>query len=269
MPVPHHDGMAAVACRYDAFILDVWGVLHDGVTLYPGAAETLDRLEAAGKPFVMLTNAPRLSAAVAAAMTAMGMPERHCRAIVSSGEATRADLEERSHPFYRGADGPFLHVGPGRDRNLFEGLGWEETGRVENAAAIVNTGPWEDHETVADYDALLSRAAARGLPMICANPDLAVVRGGRTVVCAGALAARYEERGGRVRYLGKPKAEIYDYCFRLLPGMDRSRVAAVVPRPPFQDVPRPSVLVQGVREYRERAPPRDRKACPVLLPRSA
>ena len=90
-----HDGMAPVVGLYDAFILDVWGVLLDGVTLYPGVIDTLERLTAADKPFVMLTNAPRRSAAVADAMVGMGMPLRFCNKILSSGEATFLDLQER------------------------------------------------------------------------------------------------------------------------------------------------------------------------------
>ena len=65
------------------------------------------------------------------------------------------------------------------------------------------------------------------LPMICANPDLIVIRGGREIICAGSLALRYEEIGGSVRWLGKPKAEIYEYRFRELADFDKPRIAAV------------------------------------------
>lgn len=225
--VPHFGGMAAIADRYDAFILDVWGVLHDGVTLYPGVVDTLERLSAAEKPFVMLTNAPRRSAAVAEAMIGMGMPAKFCRHILSSGEATFLDLKERSDPFYARVGNRCIHIGPDRDRNLFDGLDWEQTTRLDDADLIVNTGPWEDGETVADYEDRLAAGIALGLPMICANPDLEVVRGGRKIICAGALAVRYEELGGAVRWFGKPKAEIYAYCFRVLDGFDKTRIAAV------------------------------------------
>ena len=225
--VPHFEGMAALIENYDAFILDVWGVLHDGVTLYPGAVDTLERLTEAGKPFVMLTNAPRRSAAVAEAMIGMGMPAAFCRHILSSGEATFLDLKERSDPFYARVGNRCIHVGPDRDRNLFDGLYWEQTTQLEDADLIVNTGPWEDGETVADYEDRLATGIELGLPMICANPDLEVVRGGRKIICAGALAVRYEELGGTVRWFGKPKAEIYEYCFRVLAGFDKSRIAAV------------------------------------------
>ncbi len=226
-PVPFHDGMAAFAGDYDGFVLDVWGVLHDGVKLYPGVVDTLDRLADAGKRFVMLTNAPRRSAAVAEAMIGMGMPEKHCKRILSSGEATFLSMKEREGAFYDGIGNTCIHIGPDRDRNLFEGLGWDETDRLEEADLILNTGPWEDGETVGDYEDKLQDGASRGIPMICANPDLEVIRDGRQIICAGALALRYEELGGTVRWFGKPRAEIYDYCFRELAGIDTARIAAV------------------------------------------
>lgn len=227
MTVPHYDGMAAIADRYDGFVLDVWGVIHDGVTLYPGVVDTLERLLAAEKRIVMLTNAPRRSAAVADAMVEMGMPEAYCGKILSSGEATFLSLQERTDPFYADRGNHCLHIGPDRDRNLFDGLAWERVDDLEKADLIVNTGPWEDGETVADYEDLLHKGVELGLPMICANPDLEVIRGGRRLICAGALAVRYEALGGTVRYFGKPKADIYEYCFRTLSGIDKSRIAAV------------------------------------------
>ena len=223
----HFLGMATIADRYDAFILDVWGVLHDGVTLYPGVVDTLDRLTDASKPFVMLTNAPRRSKAVAEAMVEMGMPQNFCSHIVSSGEATYNDLDERSNPFYKNIGNRFFHTGPQRDRGLFEDLDWEETTTLEDCDLIVNTGPWRDGETISDYEDILRIGAQKEIPMICANPDLEVMRGGRKIICAGALAVRFTELGGSVRWLGKPKIEIYDYCFKLLEGVCKERIAAI------------------------------------------
>lgn len=220
-------GVSELAGRYDGFILDVWGVIHDGVGLFPGVVDCLDRLAAAGKRSVMLTNAPRRGPAVVETLRALGLPGRHCGDVVSSGEATFADLSERSAAVYAGAGDRFVHIGPDRDRGLFEGLDWTETRRLGEAGLVVNTGPWEDDEEVSDYEELLGRIAALGLPMVCANPDLSAVRGGRPFICAGALAQRYEELGGAVRHLGKPRAEIYDYCFRALQGIGRPRIAAI------------------------------------------
>lgn len=222
-----HPGMSAIAPAYDGFVLDLWGVIHDGMTLYPGVVDCLSRLSAAGKKLVMLSNAPRRASAIARSMDRMGMPAEFCRNIISSGEATFLNLKTRSDPWFAALGRRCLHIGPARDENLFEGLDLERVATVGEAEFIINTGPWQDGEQVSDYEGALSDGARRGLPMVCANPDLEVIRGGRRIICAGALAKRYEELGGEVRYLGKPFRSIYANCFELLAVADRRRIVAV------------------------------------------
>jgi HAD superfamily hydrolase (TIGR01459 family) len=222
------DGLSALADGYDAFIIDLWGVIHDGVTLYPGVVEALQGLAATGKPYAMLTNAPRRAAVLEDAVQAMGMPAGLCANIMSSGEATHIALRDMgSDPFFAGVGPRCLHIGPDRDLNLFDGLALERVKTVDAADLIVNTGPWEDDETVADYEDILQAGAAANLPMVCANPDLEVIRGGKRVICAGALALRYEELGGRVRWYGKPHRPIYESCFRQIGVADPKRALAI------------------------------------------
>ncbi len=225
--IPLLEGLAPVADRYDGFVLDLWGVIHDGVTPFPGVVDALDRIVAAGKSFVMLSNAPRRAAAIAELMVAMGIPEAHCRHILSSGEATWIELKDRADPFYRAMGRKCLHIGPQRDENLFDGLDLERVPDIEAAELIMNTGPWRDEEKVSDYEATLAEGARRGLPMICVNPDLEVIRGGVRIICAGALALRYEALGGTVRWIGKPHPPIYRLCFDMLGVADRRRVLAI------------------------------------------
>lgn len=225
--IPFYSGMSDLAPGYDGFVLDLWGVIHDGVTLYPGVVDCLQRLHAAGKKFVMLSNAPRRSPAIAQSMQRMGMPENFCRDIMSSGEATYLSLRDRDDRWFAGIGRRCLHIGPERDLSLFEGLDIERVERTDDAEFIVNTGPWKDGEKVADYEAVLAAGAARGLKMVCANPDLEVIRGGRRIICAGALARRYEELGGEVFYLGKPRPAIYETCFRMLDIAAKDRILAI------------------------------------------
>jgi len=226
-PIPYLPGIADLVSDYDGFVLDLWGVLHDGVSLYPGVADTMSRLSAAGKSFVMLTNAPRRAWAVSEQMAAMGLPDALCRPVMSSGEATWRELLARSDPWYAGLGRRCYHIGPERDENLFDGLDLERVDALDEADMILNTGPWRDGERVEDYEDCLSTGARLGVSMICANPDLQVVRGGKRIICAGALARRYEALGGTVRYLGKPHASIYDYCFEHLGGVERRRILAI------------------------------------------
>ncbi len=226
-PIPYLPGIADLVADYDGFVLDLWGVLHDGTSLYPGVADTMSRLAAAGKSFVMLTNAPRRAWAVSEQMAAMGMPEALCRPVMSSGEATWRELLTRSDPWFAGLGERCYHIGPERDENLFDGLDIERVDALQDADIILNTGPWRDGERVRDYEDCLSTGARLGLAMLCANPDLQVIRGGKRIICAGALARRYEALGGAVRYLGKPHASIYDYCFEHLGGAERDRILAI------------------------------------------
>ena len=203
-------GFAPLAARYDGFIIDLWGVVHDGVTPYEGAVDCLERLRDAGKRVVMLSNAPRRAAAASEAMLGMGIPAALHAAIVTSGEATHLMLRERADPWFAALGRRVFHLGPERDRNLLDGL---ELVLAEPGGAdfVLNTGPDDarDPTDVGPFEADLAACAARGLPMICANPDLEVIRGGRRIICAGALAQRYEEMGGEVKSLGKPDPLIY------------------------------------------------------------
>lgn len=223
------DRFAPLAERYDGFVLDLWGVIHDGVTPYPGAIATLEALRRAGKRSVLLSNAPRRAVAAQAAMRAMGIPDDLYDGILTSGEAVHRALRDRSDPWFAGLGRRFLHIGPERDRNVFDTLDLDEVTTPEQAEFVINTGP-DDHkpgQTVEDFRPLLARCRAAALPMICANPDLEVIRGGVRVICAGALAQDYAAMGGEVKSLGKPDPAIYPTVFDMLGITDRRRILAV------------------------------------------
>jgi HAD superfamily hydrolase (TIGR01459 family) len=223
------DGFAKLAAAHDAFILDLWGVVHDGVTPYPGAIDVLQRLRAAGKPAVLLSNAPRRNAAAQAAMRAMGIGDELYAGILTSGEATHLLLRDRADPFFAALGERVFHLGPERDRNVMEGLWLTEADSPSRADWVLNTGP-DDHNpdsTIDAFEDTLEACAALDLPMVCANPDLDVIRGGRRVICAGALGERYAELGGTVRMVGKPDPAVYDQVFRMLSTRDRARILMV------------------------------------------
>jgi len=220
-------GVGELAPRYDGFILDLWGVIHDGVAPLPGAVECLGALIKAGKRILLLSNAPRRADDVVRRITQIGVPAGLYHAVMSSGEETWQHLHRRDDPFYAGLGRRCLHICSERDLEIREGLGLEFVATAEAAEFILNTGPagWDDR--IEDYQPLLCRSLARDLPMVCANPDLVVMHGDRLALCAGALAQWYEESGGRVRWHGKPFASIYAACLGLLGIADRSRILAV------------------------------------------
>ena len=212
-PVPTLDGLAGIAERYDLILCDVWGVLHDGTNAHPGASDALMRFRAlpeAGRPrrVVLVSNAPRPWAGVQAILDGFGVPRAAYDAILTSGDLTRSLIA--AHPGER-----LHHLGPERDATIFDGL---DVKLVDVAAAdrVVCTGLFDDTcETAEDYRATLEAMRARAVPMICANPDLVVERGGQIVPCAGSVALAYEEIGGKVVYAGKPHRPIYEVALAL------------------------------------------------------
>ena len=201
-------GLREIASGYDALVCDVWGVLHNGDKANLLACAALKTFKEKHGPVILLTNAPRpVSDVEELFVKKYGVPLDCYDAIVTSGVATRDDLEKRT----KSGRLSMLHLGPERDSGIFEGLNID-TVDVERAQIVLCSGLYDDDkETPADYAPLLAQMKARKLPMICANPDWVVQRGGKLVYCAGALANEYEKIGGEVIYYGKPKTAIYEY----------------------------------------------------------
>jgi HAD superfamily hydrolase (TIGR01459 family) len=221
-------GFRALAERYDGFIVDLWGVVHDGIKTYPGVVDCLARLQGAGKRVVFLSNAPRRAAAIGRALGYMGVGAELYDGIMSSGEAVFCALRDRDEAEFAGLGRKIYHLGPARDRDVFDTVGLREVEDVSEADFLLNTGPDDylgpDDPTI--YEPVLNKALAAGVVMICANPDLEVVRDGKRIICAGLLAQYYAERGGRVIQRGKPDAAIYGPTLKLL-GTQKARTLAV------------------------------------------
>lgn len=220
-------GMREIAADYDGFVLDLWGVIHDGVQPYPGVLDTLSRLLAAGKRIALLSNAPRRAYDVVNRITAIGVPPGLYHAVMSSGEEAWQYLKDRTDPFYRDLGRRCLHICSDRDLEIRHGLDLDYVDSAAAADFILNTGPagWDD--TIEDYAPILAAARERGLKMVCANPDLMVNHGAKLALCAGALATHYAALGGAVRWHGKPYPSVYEACFKLLGTADRTRILAV------------------------------------------
>lgn len=220
-------GIRSVIDRYDGFILDLWGVLHDGETAYPGVPDCLDAMKDAGKTLCLLSNAPRRTDGVIAKLAGMGLGRERYHHVMTSGEATYEALRDRSDPWYARLGRRLYHIGPERDTDVFEGLGYSLAATPEEADVVLNTGILVFGETLADYQPQLDACLRARLPMICANPDLIVMVGPQMVICAGTLAARYAEMGGDVIQHGKPYASVYDRCLSLMGIADKGRILAV------------------------------------------
>ena len=216
-------GLGSIADRYDGFVLDVWGVIHDGVRPYPGVVEALQRLRSAGKKVALLSNAPARAQSVARRIERIGVPRALFGPVISSGEEVWQCLHDRDRPFFAALGSRCLLLGPA-ERAMVEGLPIALAHRIEEADFILNTGPDVEDDAATSLLPLLTGAARSGVPMVCANADLHVMHGGRRLVCAGQVAAVYERLGGPVSWHGKPHASVYRTC---LGRLDAGRVLAI------------------------------------------
>jgi len=206
-------GIREIAADYDGFLLDLWGVLHDGSQPFPDVLDALRRLKAAGKTLVILSNAPRRAAMVANRLVEIGIPRTLYDAVHSSGEEAWLHLKHRDDPFFRALARHCYFIGPQRDDPLLVGLEYQRVADVAQADFFLAVGPENWEEDLSAFTSVLDAGLARKLPMVCANADLVVVHQGRRSICAGAMAEYYERRGGTVRWHGKPYRSVYDFCF--------------------------------------------------------
>jgi HAD superfamily hydrolase (TIGR01459 family) len=206
-----------LARGYDVLLCDIWGVVHNGVAAFPDACEALKRFRAGGGTAILVTNAPRASEAVVRILDRMNVAHDVYDAIVSSGDVTRGIVARR--PGQR-----LFHLGPERDHSIFTGLD-VIFAPLEDADYVVCTGLFDDTiETPENYRDMLAAMRARGLFMVCANPDVVVERGDTLVYCAGALADAYAAQGGEVLYCGKPHAPIYDMALQTAASLRGGRI---------------------------------------------
>lgn len=220
-------GLRQIAGDYDAFVVDLWGVMHDGVTAFPDSLACLEELRALGKKIVILSNAPRRSEQVIARNAEMGIRPDLAHAVLSSGEETWQFLATRGDAWYAALGEACYHLGPARDLGMREGLDYRFVEEIPAADFVLLTGTLDPRDVIGDYEARLQAMLAAGVPMICANPDLVVIRGGLFELCAGSVAQRYEALGGEVRYHGKPHAETYRRALGLLDLPAGAKVAAL------------------------------------------
>jgi HAD superfamily hydrolase (TIGR01459 family) len=224
-PPPFTTHFATLALAYDVLLCDVWGVVHNGVTATPESCDALMRFRSAGGTVILITNAPRPGNVVQEFIDGLKVPREAYDGIVSSGDVTRAEMEQR-------AGRSVFHIGPPRDLPMFEGLALQMA-PVDTADYAVCSGLFDDTiETPQDYQGLIDTMHARRLLMICANPDIVVERGTHLVYCAGAVADLYAAAGGDVLFAGKPYRPIYERaldCAQKMRGrpIDHRRVLAI------------------------------------------
>ena len=208
------DHLSEICKQYDTFIIDLWGVMHNGISLNPNAMSVVEKLFQSSKKIVFLSNAPRPSEKVKQFLLNMKMNEKYLKNIITSGEAAMLAINQNKFGKL------FFHLGPERDNSIFYKV-LENKTSLEKCDFILCTGLFDEHENDLDYYKELLKKFTRK-KLICTNPDLTVHRGSREEYCAGYIAQIFESLGGSVIYFGKPYKEIYKLCFN-----DNEKVLAI------------------------------------------
>ena len=201
---------------YDTFVIDLWGVMHNGIKLNNKAMEAVAQLRIKSKKIVFLSNAPRPSLTVIDFLLKMKIDKQYLSNVMTSGEAAMQAINQNKF----GKN--FFHLGPERDSSIFEKVKDNLT-TIDNCDFILCTGLFDEddsdptkpqlHENDLNYyKKFLIKHTSKKL--VCTNPDLTVHRGDKEEYCAGYIAKIFEELGGKVTYYGKPYKEIYEMCFK-------------------------------------------------------
>ena len=200
-------GLSEIADNYSGFIVDLWGVVHNGQRLFDTVIPCLQKLKDMDKTVVFLSNAPRVSGVVEEQLTSFGLPREVYTGIITSGDVTLDYLRRQSASSY-------YHIGcPEKDSSLLAGIGMNPATQMFDAEIIIASNFDVTKPVIEDYYKDFDRAIANEIPMLCANPDLLVYRGDTKFLCAGTLAVEYVKRGGNVHFFGKPHASVYNYLF--------------------------------------------------------
>jgi len=200
------EGFSSIVDDYQLFYVDLWGVVHNGVSLHKEAIKTLNEITRKKKDYILLTNAPRPNHSVKSFLEKLGMEKEIRDHVYTSGEAALSYL--RKHFLEK----TFFHVGPPRDFDLFTDFKKNKSKNIENSDYILCTGLFDNHDKDLKYYKSLFENNLKK-KMICTNPDLIVDRGSNRELCAGSVAMVFEKMGGEVIYFGKPYPEVYNQSF--------------------------------------------------------
>ena len=197
------EGLSSIIDDYQLFYVDLWGVVHNGVSLHKEAIKALNELTKKKKDFILLTNAPRPNHSVKSFLERLGMEKKIRDHVFTSGEAALNYLKKNF------LNETFYHIGPPRDFDLFNDFKKNKSDNIEKCDYLLCTGLFDDHEDdLKYYKNLFEKNLEK--KMICTNPDLIVDRGNKREFCAGSVAMVFEKMGGKVVYFGKPYPEVYN-----------------------------------------------------------
>ncbi len=210
------DGISDISDSYSGFIIDEWGVLHNGEKIFNGVVNCLKELKERKKQVIILTNSGKRSGKGAERLRRLGIDDDLYDDLITSGEITWQGLNNQSDGYFKNIGKKCILVNKRDDRSVVEDLGIEVVDDPKMAEFLLISGTDAPNKTIEDYEPLLKQCARYNLKAICANPDNLGILGAINIFGPGTLAMRYKDFGGIVEYIGKPHSMIFQYCIKML-----------------------------------------------------
>jgi HAD superfamily hydrolase (TIGR01459 family) len=214
------EGISDISDSYAGFIIDQWGVLHDGEKAYDGVIDCLKELKARKKHVLILSNSGKRAEDNKQRLKKLGIGPSLYNQIITSGEMSWQGMNAQDTDPFLGLGKKCYLISRGGDRSIVEGLDIEVVDDIKDATFLLISGADSPQKTLEDFEPILREASRKRLPTLCANPDSRGVMGGQNIMGPGTLARRYQDFGGVVRYIGKPHQPIFQHCIKILQGND-------------------------------------------------
>lgn len=224
--IPYFSGLRSLSKSYDAFIVDLWGVVYEEQRLCFGVFNALSQISDEGKKVVFLSNSSMRSADMVKTLERMGIKRYLYHGVLTAGEVVYHELRRRIDPFFANLGRKCFHVGAEKLWQPYADLGYVPVSNIDDADFLFVTGTMGEQDSLEKYEPFFRVCLSRRLPMVCACPDSFVLKDGVPYMAAGALAAQYQKVGGTVFWRGKPDPSVFQYCVEGLE-IEKSRVAVI------------------------------------------
>ncbi len=219
--------ISEISNNYDVVFLAYHGVIFDGETHYPFAAEVIDRLRREGKDIVIIANDARRAQTLSEEMENNGISSDLYNGILSSGEVVYHEIIRKTNEFYQNLGVCYYHIGKEEYANIWLDGGYVPVKSIEDAEFVIVSSSEYKQDAIERYLPVLRKAADMNLPMLCVNPNKSLNLAGSDDIGAGTIASRYEAVGGNVYFRGKPQKDIFEYCLEAFPEVDKRKILMI------------------------------------------
>ena len=225
------DSISDIISLYDVFILDQWGVMHDGYKGYDHAINAVEKLIKENKKLIIISNSSKRKNSSISRLKSLGFDKNHFIEVMTSGEMVWQEIATSIENYGNDLQNCFHIYDSTKEDGLEFRNGLEKlnfVSKINDANFILACTPFEKTEPI-DYIPILKDAVDMNLVMFCANPDFVTIEknNDKNIYCMGTVADLYDHMGGKVVILGKPSKEIYEESCKKIVNLNKSKIVAI------------------------------------------